>query len=135
MYNHKYIQTAVFPHPYPQCLSSTRRARTHCGLGTAWKGRSWLFCKAYESICQVAICVQSHQESRINFLSGCQVLVASDAMTRGMNVENVDTVINYDAPVYAKVTSVPARTKACDPRTYVRGSPTRSLHLLESHIV
>jgi ATP-dependent RNA helicase DDX51/DBP6 len=30
------------------------------------------------------------------------VLVASDAMTRGMDVENVANVVNYDAPVYAK---------------------------------
>jgi superfamily II DNA/RNA helicase len=34
-----------------------------------------------------------------------QVMVASDAMTRGMDVDNVATVINYDAPVYAKVLS------------------------------
>ena len=31
------------------------------------------------------------------------MLVASDAMARGMDVESVDTVVNYDAPVYAKV--------------------------------
>ncbi|KAF5188333.1 Dead-box atp-dependent rna helicase [Thalictrum thalictroides] len=31
-----------------------------------------------------------------------QVLVASDAMTRGMDVEGVRTVINYDAPAYIK---------------------------------
>ena len=31
-----------------------------------------------------------------------QVLVASDAMTRGMDVEGVAQVLNYDAPVYAK---------------------------------
>ena len=31
------------------------------------------------------------------------MLVSSDAMTRGMDVENVDNVISYDAPVYAKV--------------------------------
>ena len=30
------------------------------------------------------------------------MLVASDAMTRGMDVDNVAVVINYDAPVYAK---------------------------------
>ncbi|KXZ56228.1 hypothetical protein GPECTOR_1g199 [Gonium pectorale] len=37
------------------------------------------------------------------FRSGeAKVLVASDAMTRGMDVDNVQTVINYDAPVYAK---------------------------------
>ncbi len=31
-----------------------------------------------------------------------QVLIASDAMTRGMDVEGVAQVLNYDAPVYAK---------------------------------
>lgn len=31
-----------------------------------------------------------------------QVLMASDAMTRGMDVEAVAHVVNYDAPVYAK---------------------------------
>ncbi|KAF9609408.1 hypothetical protein IFM89_015749 [Coptis chinensis] len=31
-----------------------------------------------------------------------QVLVASDAMTRGMDVEGVRTVINYDVPAYIK---------------------------------
>jgi superfamily II DNA/RNA helicase len=31
------------------------------------------------------------------------MLVSSDAMTRGMDVENVQNVISYDAPVYAKV--------------------------------
>lgn len=31
-----------------------------------------------------------------------EVLVASDAMTRGMDVEGVMNVINYDVPVYAK---------------------------------
>jgi ATP-dependent RNA helicase DDX51/DBP6 len=30
------------------------------------------------------------------------VLVASDAMTRGMDVEDVGIVVNYDMPVYAK---------------------------------
>lgn len=31
-----------------------------------------------------------------------KVLVASDAMTRGMDVEVISNVINYDAPVYVK---------------------------------
>ena len=30
------------------------------------------------------------------------VLVASDAMTRGMDVDDVAAVVSYDAPVYAK---------------------------------
>ena len=30
------------------------------------------------------------------------ILVCSDAMTRGMDVEGVEVVINYDAPVYVK---------------------------------
>ncbi|KAI3430318.1 hypothetical protein D9Q98_004914 [Chlorella vulgaris] len=37
------------------------------------------------------------------FRSGrAQVLVCSDAMTRGMDVEGVHNVVNYDAPVYVK---------------------------------
>ena len=31
-----------------------------------------------------------------------QIMVASDAMTRGMDVPGVTVVINYDTPVYAK---------------------------------
>lgn len=31
-----------------------------------------------------------------------QVLVSSDAMTRGMDVEGVRNVINYDMPMYIK---------------------------------
>ena len=30
------------------------------------------------------------------------VVVASDAMTRGMDIKEVHNVVNYDAPVYAK---------------------------------
>lgn len=30
------------------------------------------------------------------------MLIASDAMTRGMDVEGVRNVVNYDMPVYAK---------------------------------
>lgn len=38
-----------------------------------------------------------------DFMEGkVQVLVASDAMTRGMDVEGVANVINFDVPVYAK---------------------------------
>ncbi|GIL44666.1 hypothetical protein Vafri_2160 [Volvox africanus] len=33
---------------------------------------------------------------------GAKVLVASDAMTRGMDVDCVQNVINYDVPIYAK---------------------------------
>ncbi len=37
------------------------------------------------------------------FRSGdATILVASDAMARGMDVESVEVVINYDAPVHAK---------------------------------
>lgn len=48
-----------------------------------------------------------HQNARSaaleKFRSGeAQVLVASDAMTRGMDVDNVGNVVNYDVPVYAK---------------------------------
>ena len=45
--------------------------------------------------------------SRINslnkFTSGeASILIASDGATRGIDIDNVYTVINYDAPVYAK---------------------------------
>lgn len=43
-----------------------------------------------------------------------KVLVASDAMTRGMDVDNVQNIVNYDAPVYAK--------------TYVHRQVRRALH-------
>ncbi len=32
----------------------------------------------------------------------CDILVCSDAITRGIDIQGVDTVINYDTPVYAK---------------------------------
>ena len=39
----------------------------------------------------------------LDFRSGqAQVIVASDAMTRGMDVQGVAVVVNYDTPVYAK---------------------------------
>jgi ATP-dependent RNA helicase DDX51/DBP6 len=31
-----------------------------------------------------------------------KILVASDAMTRGMDVDVINNVVNYDAPVYVK---------------------------------
>ncbi|KAI5067322.1 hypothetical protein GOP47_0017850 [Adiantum capillus-veneris] len=48
-----------------------------------------------------------HQQNRSKALAAfrrgdVEVLVASDAMTRGMDVEGVMNVINYDVPVYAK---------------------------------
>ncbi|BBN18721.1 hypothetical protein Mp_8g04910 [Marchantia polymorpha subsp. ruderalis] len=48
-----------------------------------------------------------HQQPRskalAKFRNGqAQVLIASDAMTRGMDVEGVANVVNYDMPVYAK---------------------------------
>lgn len=32
----------------------------------------------------------------------CRILVCSDAITRGIDIPGVDTVLNYDTPVYAK---------------------------------
>ncbi|XP_068654649.1 DEAD-box ATP-dependent RNA helicase 1 [Aristolochia californica] len=48
-----------------------------------------------------------HQSMRSKTLKGfrkgeIQVLVSSDAMTRGMDVEGVQNVINYDMPAYVK---------------------------------
>ncbi|CAM6117476.1 unnamed protein product [Calypogeia fissa] len=46
---------------------------------------------------------QARSKSLAKFREGeVQVLVASDAMTRGMDVEGVGNVVNYDMPVYAK---------------------------------
>ncbi|KAL3693533.1 hypothetical protein R1sor_007184 [Riccia sorocarpa] len=48
-----------------------------------------------------------HQQARSNSLAKfrngeAHVLIASDAMTRGMDVEGIANVVNYDMPVYAK---------------------------------
>ena len=43
---------------------------------------------------------QEHR--RLTATMTVQILIASDAMTRGMDVEGVAQVLNYDAPVYAK---------------------------------
>ncbi|GAB4815233.1 hypothetical protein N2152v2_002279 [Parachlorella kessleri] len=46
---------------------------------------------------------EARQGALDDFRSGAaKVLVCSDAMTRGMDVEGVANVINYDAPVYVK---------------------------------
>ena len=37
------------------------------------------------------------------FKSGCaRILICSDALTRGIDIPDIETVINYDAPVYPK---------------------------------
>jgi superfamily II DNA/RNA helicase len=36
-----------------------------------------------------------------------KVLVCSDAMARGLDIENVQVVVNYDSPAYVKVHSAP----------------------------
>ena len=37
------------------------------------------------------------------FKSGeCKIMIASDAATRGIDIQNVDIVVNYDAPVFAR---------------------------------
>lgn len=44
-----------------------------------------------------------YRKALADFTDGkVHVIVASDAMTRGMDVEGVANVINYDVPVYAK---------------------------------
>ena len=46
---------------------------------------------------------RSSNKGLASFRAGTmRVLVASDAMTRGMDVRDIQTVINYDPPVYAK---------------------------------
>ena len=57
-----------------------------------------------------------------------QVLIASDAMTRGMDVEGVAQVVNYDAPVYAKT-----YVHRCG-RTARAGRAGRALTLLRKQV-
>lgn len=70
--------------------------------------RLYLLLKCFETQCKVVeYSSLQHQLSRSKalaaFRSGiAEVLIASDAMTRGMDVEGVMNVINYDVPVYAK---------------------------------
>lgn len=66
-----------------------------------------LNCFETQSLKVVEYSSLQHQHSRSKALAAfrrgdAQVLVASDAMTRGMDVEGVMNVINYDVPVYAK---------------------------------
>ena len=47
------------------------------------------------------ISAKARSENLTAFCDGsCKVLVASDAMTRGMDIVNVSNIINYDAPVH-----------------------------------
>ena len=59
------------------------------------------------------------------------VLVASDAMTRGMDVEGIANVVNYDAPVYAKTYVHRAGRTARAGRTGVLGCSTFCMHILK----
>ena len=46
---------------------------------------------------------KDREAALLEFRKGsCNVLVCSDAITRGIDIQGVGTVINYDAPVYAK---------------------------------
>lgn len=50
-----------------------------------------------------AASIQERESSLEEFRSGkAKVLVCSDAITRGIDIEGVQAVINYDAPVYPK---------------------------------
>lgn len=71
--------------------------------------RLYLLLSCFENLPFKAVEYSSlqHQHMRSNALAefkkgDAEVLVASDAMTRGMDVEGVMNVINYDVPVYAK---------------------------------
>ena len=47
--------------------------------------------------------VKQRGRALLRFKSGsAKILVASDAMTRGMDVDAINNVVNYDAPVYVK---------------------------------
>lgn len=50
-----------------------------------------------------AMTPKEREEALTAFKMGrCRILVCSDAITRGIDIQGVNTVINYDAPVYAK---------------------------------
>jgi ATP-dependent RNA helicase DDX51/DBP6 len=50
-----------------------------------------------------AASIQERESALDEFRSGrSKVLVCSDAITRGIDIEGVEAVINYDAPVYPK---------------------------------
>lgn len=61
--------------------------------------------KAIGKIAQysAAASIQEREASLEAFRSGeAKVLVCSDAITRGIDIEGIEAVINYDAPVYPK---------------------------------
>ena len=70
--------------------------------------RVFLFLSACkDSLAETVVEYSSHvspQQRSANLTAfcngGCKVLVASDAMTRGMDVPNVANIVNYDAPVH-----------------------------------
>lgn len=107
--------------PTTCCTKHMCKCATHCGVrlrarsrrrGTRWK-RLWLpgsslavsrLCSGGELASMAAANDdRTHTCSHLGLHAGrAKVLVASDAMTRGMDVDNVQNVVNYDAPVYAK---------------------------------
>ena len=68
------------------------------------------------------------RSQRVGCFPEKQVLIASDAMTRGMDVEGVAQVVNYDAPVYAKT-----YVHRCG-RTARAGRPGRAFTLLRKQV-
>ena len=68
----------------------------------------FLFLNACEdSLSETVLEYSSHVSAQLRsanlaaFCDGkCKVLVASDAMTRGMDILNVANIVNYDAPVH-----------------------------------
>ncbi len=52
---------------------------------------------------------------RLRAPGAAKILVASDAMTRGMDVDIINNVVNYDAPVYVKTYVHRRVTHACLP--------------------
>ena len=73
-----------------------------------WLYRVFLFLDACkDSLAEAAVEYSSHvspQQRSANlaaFCNGqCKVLVASDAMTRGMDIPSIANIVNYDAPVH-----------------------------------
>mmetsp|Transcript_17221 Transcript_17221/g.44704 ORF Transcript_17221/g.44704 Transcript_17221/m.44704 type:complete len:181 (-) Transcript_17221:45-587(-) len=71
--------------------------------------RLWVMLDSFPELRNRAVEYSSHvsdaqrQASLAAFRSGdAQIIVASDAMTRGMDVAGITAIVNYDTPVYAK---------------------------------
>lgn len=94
-------QDATNPLRHGIAGNAEAQSRCHCRLFVLLSGVPDLASKAVEfSSLNSAL---ERSEALRAFTNGeASLLVASDAMTRGMDVPSVAAVVNYDAPVYPK---------------------------------